>query len=483
MKPEQRFPVTLLLIGLMLILAVSFAFFVNAETVLPPASERSTSTDDGDNEAGTDSLVTSKPTVTPTVEPTQAATLEPTATSTPIPSPTEAAPVINPNPSDPMEVGPFPRAQSLPGDGETVSILAAGDVLFHSHLINGGLAEDGSYNYDYAFKHLSHLTADADLAIVNMEGTLAGAPYSGFPLFSAPDAVASAIRSAGFDMATTANNHMIDKGTGGLIRTVDVLEDKGLIVSGTRRSLDEPFYDLLDIGGIRIAVATFTYETIRQEGRRALNALVILPDAEGLINSFSMEEPYMSADFERMGRLAQTMRSNGADAVIFNIHWGTEYSTSENWYQTSLAQKLADNGVDLIIGNGPHVIQPIKQVQASNSDHRTIVYYSVGNLLSDQLYSTADSNGLAEDGLIAQISFGRLPEGKIGITEVSYIETYCHKVKTGPSSTLNTIVPIRLALANPSAYDMEGAEDLLSASLARTESIMAGNVLEGFENR
>src|SRR5690606_368293 len=133
--------------------------FVNAETVLPPASERSTSTDDGDNEAGTDSRVTSKPTVTPTVEPTQAATLEPTATSTPIPSPTEAAPVINPNPSDPMEVGPFPRAQSLPGDGETVSILAAGDVLFHSHLINGGLAEDGSYSYDYAFKHLSHLTA------------------------------------------------------------------------------------------------------------------------------------------------------------------------------------------------------------------------------------------------------------------------------------------------------------------------------------
>lgn len=482
MKPKKRFPLTLFLIVSLVLTITTATLFSCSEAILPPQNESSGSTGSTDSGDGTTTGERpSQPSVTPAAEPTTAATSSLAPTSEATPTPEAEAPIVqNPNPADPMEAGPFPRAVKMDGDGKSVRLLTGGDVLLHSYLINGGLNEDGNYNYDYAFRHLPALTNDADLAIVNMEGTMAGVPYSGFPLFSAPDAIASAIRSGGFDMALTANNHMIDKGTAGLIRTVDVLRENNLLVSGTRRSQDEPFYQLADIGGIRVAVATFTYETIRQNEQRALNALVIPSDASGLINSFSMEEPYMSADFERMGRLARTMRANGADAVVFNIHWGTEYSTSENWYQTTLAQKLADNGVDLIIGNGPHVIQPIKEIKASSGDHSLLVFYSVGNLLSDQLFSTANSNGLAEDGLLADITFTRLSDNKVAITKVSYIETYCYKVKTGSNTTRNTIVPIRLALANPAAYEIAGAEQLLTASLARTEAIMATNQLGSF---
>ncbi len=483
MKHERSFPKTVLFLITILITALSFTFLSACQTVMPPQNQSSAISE---SKTGGEASTTNErpsPTVSPTATPSSESTsqtsssIEETSEETGTSEP--PAPIIqNPNPLDPMEEGPFPQAVKMDGDGRQVRILAGGDVLMHSYLINGGLREDGSYNYDYAFRHLPALTDRADLSIVNMEGTIAGAPYTGFPLFSAPDAIASAIRSGGFDMALTANNHMIDKGTAGLIRTVDVLEDNGLLVSGTRRSKDEPFYQLVNIGGIRIAFATFTYETIRQNGSRALNALIIPKDAEGLINSFSMEEPYMSRDFERMARLARTMRDNGADAVVFNIHWGTEYNTSENWYQATLSQKLADSGVDLILGFGPHVIQPVKEIKASSGDHRMLVFYSVGNLLSDQLFGTADSNGFAEDGLLAEVLFTRLDDGKVVIGGYDYIETYCYKIKTDSNKTRNTIVPIRLALADPAAYEIEGAEELLRASLARTESIMAGNQLE-----
>lgn len=425
-------------------------------TPVPSISDTDSTINPSDEPSSTTTDFTEETTDTSTVEPT----IDPIPTFTP---------------SDSMEIGPLPTAVQIDGDGDRVSILAGGDILFHSYLINGGLEADGTYNYDASFKHLLPLTADIDISYVNMEGTLAGPPYTGFPLFSAPDSVATSIRNAGFNMVTSANNHSIDKGTAGVIRTVDILRDEGLVVSGTRKSLDEPYYELFNVGGVDVALATITYETIRQEGRRGLNGIVIPSDAEGLVQSFSQEEPYMSEDFLRYGRLAKRMRDNGAEIVIFNVHWGTEYSTDQNWYQETLAQVLADNDVDLIIGGGPHAIQPIVEVQSKLSSHKTLVYYSVGNLLSDQLYSTADSNGLAEDGLLAEVHFLRDKSGKMRIDQAHYIMTYCFKDKFAQDKTKNTIIPVQQALENPEAYGMENHVNLLQASLNRTSSIMAKN--------
>lgn len=483
MEIQGRFRIALASVLAIIVVATVVLIATGNGALLPPSrtdsDDSSTPTSIG-GESSTDP--TSAPSVTdPTVssDPTTSASSEEPTTTTSEVIETTVPPMtgLYPNPSDPMEEGPFPVAVEFPGDGQHVSLLVGGDVLMHSYLINGGLQADGSYDYNYAFEHLKSLTAAVDFAYLNMEGTLAGAPYSGFPLFSAPDQLAEAIAGSGFDMAKTSNNHAIDKGTAGLDRTISVLRDQGLIVSGSRQSMDEPFYQLTDIGGIRIAFATFTYETIRQGGQRALNALIIPEDMTGRINSFSMEEPYMSADFARMGRLAKTMREAGADFVVFNIHWGTEYSSDENWYQQTLSQILADNGTDLIIGNGPHVIQPIKEISSTTSDHKTLVYYSVGNLLSDQLYGTADSAGRAEDGLLAEIHLERQADGQVRIQSAAYIPTYVYKVKTADTASLNTIIPVRAALADPAAYGVEAAIDLLQASLTRTETVMGNNAV------
>lgn len=405
---------------------------------------------------------------------------DPTATLTPLPT-ASTTPAAHPDPSDDMERGPYPEATEIEADEGQVSLIAGGDVLMHSHLINGGLEADGDYNYDYAFRYMNRLTAQYDLSLANMEGTLAGEPYTGFPLFSAPDAVASGMASGGFNIAQTANNHIIDKSSAGFFRTIDVLRANGMTVSGSRASFDEPFYQLFDVGGVKVAMTSFSYETVRQDGLRALNALIIPEDVRGLVNSFSMQEPYMGEDFARMGRLAQTMRNNGAEIVIFNIHWGTEYSVEENWYQQTLAGVLADNHVDLIIGSGPHVVQPIKEVKASDSEHSTLVYYSVGNLLSDQVYSTADTNGLAEDGILASVRFRRGSDGQMEIVEAGYIATYVYKVRTGDAATRNTIIPVEAALADPGNFEIDGRTDLLTASKSRTSQIMAGNQSEQHE--
>ncbi len=476
MKTERRFMIAILAI-LVLVVGIGAALlFGGGEKVVPPLHSSDIPPIDGSESTSSGASVIQSE-ATPTPDPTPEPTPEETT------SEHVELPLLYPNPADPMETGPLPTAVNFGGDGESVSLVMGGDVLFHSYLIHGGKQADGSYDYDYAFQYLQSITSEVDIAIANMEGTLAGEPYTGFPLFSAPDAVAKAIRSGGFNVALSSNNHMIDKGAAGLKRTVDILESEGLVVSGTRRSEDEPFYQLVDVGGIRVAMATFTYETIRQEGRRALNAIVIPDEAVGLVNSFSMEEPYMSQDFARMATLAENMRTYGADIVVFNIHWGTEYSVAENWYQSSLAQELADAGVDLILGNGAHVIQPIKEVLSADGDHSMLVYYSVGNMLSDQLYSTADSNGFAEDGLLASVRFKRDAAGAMQIDSFGYIETYCYKVKTGSTETLNTIIPVRRALENPAAYGVENAVNLLQSSLARTTSVMETNAYGSLADR
>lgn len=499
MKAERRLGLVLVSLLAIIIIVAVVALANSDQFVSPPRWTEATdssvpgnSSDPSDTSESSDPSDLSEPSdLTESSEPS--ASSEPaesseTAETTETEDGSEEPELIYyPDPRDPMEEGPLPSAHRIEAlqpptaEGQTVSILAGGDVLMHSHLINGGLEADGQYDYSYAFQHLTGLTAAVDFAYLNMEGTLAGPPYTGFPLFSAPDAIATAIRGSGFDMAKTANNHAIDKGSAGLDRTYTTLEAAGLIVSGSRRSLDDAFYQLVEIGGVEIAFATYTYETIRQEGRRALNALVIPEDMEGRINSFSLEEPYMSEDFTRMGRLASFMREAGADFVVFNIHWGTEYSSEENWYQKHLAQLLADHGVDLIVGNGPHVIQPIKEIRSTDGGHKTLVFYSVGNLLSDQVYSTGDSAGRAEDGILAEIHLQRSSSGTVEIRSAAYISTYVYKEKIAADKSRNTIIPIRAALQNPQAYGVETAVNLLQASLARTEAVMSQNEVTSFD--
>ena len=121
----------------------------------------------------------------------------------------------------------------------------------------------------------------------NFEGTLAGPPFTGFPLFSAPDAIADALYTAGFRAAWTANNHILDKGLDGLLRTTRILQDKNLQVIGTRLDQTQQSDAVVNVQGYQIGLIAYTFETIGTETQPALNSVPIPEDAIPLLDSFN----------------------------------------------------------------------------------------------------------------------------------------------------------------------------------------------------
>ena len=238
---------------------------------------------------------------------------------------------------------------------DTVSLFIVGDIMSHRAVSKS--AEE--FGFGSFFKYLEDRIAGADLAIGNMEFPLAGKPYTGYPAFSGPDAYAQYLSDIGFDVFLTANNHILDKGTAGLKRTIDVLEQKGLIYTGIARdaqadTLRNPL--LLHVRGLRIAIVNFTYGT-----------------------NTGPWDPWPKVNYMRKKDILPMLeRAREADLVLVFPHWGIEYRLHHDPEQEELARWLVKNGADVIVGAHPHVIQDIQYIDG------VPVLYSLGNALSNQ---------------------------------------------------------------------------------------------------
>jgi len=355
-----------------------------------------------------------------------------------------------------------------------VSIAFAGDIMMHDSLIEGGLRNDGSYNYDYMFQKVKDLISGTDYSIVNYEGVLYGPPYSGWPDFNAPDEIAKAIATAGFDMVTTANNTAYNKGMGGLTRTPGVFRAQGIKVIGTRATPQEPKFKLVDINGIKFAFAAYTYETEGTEDQRALNAILMHENANALVDSFNpYREERFKLDKEDIAQRARDMKAAGAEVLVFAMHWGDTYSSASNYWQQELAQVLADEGVDIIFGCHPNVIQEVSVIKSSKSESKTLVYYSVGNFISNMTLDPNDSRskGRVEDGIIARVEIQRNDQGIVKITKGEYISIYVMKDDSS-GKRKHTVIPVKLALADPGVYGISGFSKLVEESYKRTTDFL-----------
>ncbi len=366
-------------------------------------------------------------------------------------------------------------AETEPYKDIEIELVATGDVLLHMPVINGVArnVEGGTvYQFDPVFRYIKDIVHSADYAVLNFEGTLGGPPYTGYPMFSAPDDIVPALLNTGFDLASTVNNHSIDRGYDGLIRTATVFQENGLPNIGTKTSVEAKSYRVEDVQGIKIGFSSFSFETIGTEQNRALNGILIPKDAEPLIDSFNpYREGVFDQDIQRILERVETMRSEGAEFICMVMHWGEEYHISSSPYQQRLAQILADAGVDLIIGHHPHVVQEIDFVKASNSDHEMLVYYSLGNFISNQYFDTGNASGRGQDGLTARVSITKT-ENDISITSAEYIPIHVVRV-VADGIPSHRVVPVLDALADPAAY--ETTSELMNASLARTEAVMDAN--------
>lgn len=267
----------------------------------------------------------------------------------------DSRPFATLEPIDEAAVEAVEITAAIPREG-SVSLGMVGEVLMHDWVLNGGRQADGSYDYDYIFEYLKPEIEKIDYSIANMEGTLAGPPYAGYPLFSAPDEIVKAIAVNGFDMAITSNNHMLDRGEEGLDQTIQVLQNAGLETVGSSLSAETRTYVIKELNGIKVGFSAYTYETIRQGEFRGLNGIPMPHGLKDRFDSFSQESELLDVEAEIMQQRVHDMRAQGAEIVVFLMHWGTEYTVTEDWYSQYFVRKLADAGCDLVFSSGPHVI-------------------------------------------------------------------------------------------------------------------------------
>lgn len=256
---------------------------------------------------------------------------------------------------------------------QTVDLLFAGDLMQHQAQIDAARTATG-YNYDSCFTLVKPEIEKADLAVANLEVTLAGKPYKGYPQFSAPDEYLKAVKDAGFDVLVTANNHCLDGGKKGLARTISMLDSLRILFAGTYRDAAERFHRyplLVEQNGLRIVFLNYTYGT---------NGLKVSPPQ--VVNYI---------DTLQIRKDIQAARRLRPDAIIALMHWGLEYKSQPEASTRQLARWLIREGVDHIIGSHPHVVQPIEVWEDEKErSRRHLVVYSLGNYISNMSKSGTD---------------------------------------------------------------------------------------------
>ena len=320
------------------------------------------------------------------------------------------------------------QAQS---DSGSLRIIFGGDIMGHGPQINAARQADGSYDYEPSFRYVRDYIQSADLAIANLEVTLAGPPYTGYPQFSSPAALAAAANAAGFDILTTANNHCMDRGSIGLLRTIDSLDALGILHLGTYRDtasrlLDHPL--VVDRCGIRLALLCYTYGT---------NGIEVHPPQ--VVNMID------TADILRD---LQEAHRRGADYVITLIHWGIEYQTTANAEQRQTARWLLEHGCDAVIGGHPHVVQDFTyDAVPGNARYPEPVVYSMGNYVSNQRDVNCDG------GIMVELNLEKRG-GRIVSQRMQYLPYWVHR-GTVDSVYQYYVVSSTDALEHPERYQIE----------------------------
>lgn len=317
---------------------------------------------------------------------------------------------------------------------DSLKIIFAGDLMGHGGQIKAALVEEGKYDYTPCFRFIAPYLQSANLAIANFELTLAGPPYKGYPQFSSPDQLLVDASNAGFDIFTTVNNHCMDGGKRGFLRTLKVFDSLGVPHLGTYRNAAERAKEhpmMVERNGFRLALVTYTYGT---NGLPVPDPLVV-----NMIDTMQMK-----ADLARAKEL-------GAEFTIALIHWGEEYQTKANTEQEMLAKLLLKNGADIVIGGHPHVVQnATMDALPENEVEPQIVVYSMGNLVSNQRDINTDG------GIMVELDLRRDAEGKIR-QRCAYMPYWVYR---GEYERLYQyyILPSNDACHNPEKYQLPAAD-------------------------
>ena len=325
-------------------------------------------------------------------------------------------------------------------DTSRLRIAFAGDIMGHQPQINAAYdSSTGTYNYDACFRYLKPYMSSIDIMIGNLEVTLAGPVYKGYPQFSSPDALARAAKDAGFNVLATANNHCYDRGKKGMERTLAILDSMGIIHSGTfynSAHRDTSYPLIIEKNGFKLAFLNYTYGT---------NGISV--DSPNIVNLINND--IIKKDIEKA-------RQKNPDILFAYLHWGEEYQRVQNKEQEKLALLLREWGVDYVIGSHPHVVQKIKHQIATNGDtcNSVPIVYSLGNFVSNQ--RDRYKNG----GIIVEYNFSIDSTRKVKLEHFNYLPCYVHKGYIDKQYQFY-IIPPMLYLKNKEQFNFSLADDEL----------------------
>ena len=287
-------------------------------------------------------------------------------------------------------------------------LLFGGDILPHMPINDYALAYGGYEWYDYSrsFEDLKDFSKDFDFFMVNNEFTVnPNLELSGYPSFNSSEDIYIGLKDAGVDLMTTANNHALDTGIEGLKSTIDSIEKHGISHVGTSKDGYKP-YIIKEIKGIKVAI--FSYA----EDLNGMDFLLDSKEKEEMVNRLDPDQ--IKKDISQI--------KDEVDFIVVYPHWGVEYSSYPEAYQIDLARDMIDWGADMVIGNHPHVIQPMEEYKAKDG-REGIIYYSLGNLLSNQKAESFEGDYRVEQGLLVEAELEKKGNEKATLKSSRYHST------------------------------------------------------------
>ncbi len=260
-------------------------------------------------------------------------------------------------------------------DTTRLSLLFVGDIMGHdSQIASAYDAVKKKYDYTSCFQFVKPYLESSDVTIGNLELTFAGPPYKGYPQFSSPDSLAHTLKDIGFDALVTANNHSVDRGRNGIERTIAVLDSVKMPHTGTFIGLTDRLNNyplLLEKNGFRFALLNYTFST---------NGIPV--PSPNIVNRIDTAQIRID-----IGKAKESK----PDFIIMFVHWGVEYESLPRSDQKKLTDWCFTNGVDIVIGAHPHVLQPMEWRKKDNK----FVVYSLGNFVSGQRKQYTDGGAMA----------------------------------------------------------------------------------------
>lgn len=320
----------------------------------------------------------------------------------------------------------------------TIRLIATGDMIAHDSVNANAKKADGSYDYLTFMEKMKPYFEKADVRFCNQATPAGGESFgiTGYPVFNAPVAFARGIEGVGCNVINIGTNHTNDKGQGLIDATVAAWDNRDGVhaVAGANRSLGEQNQSrMFTVKGLKFSFLSYTTYS---------NNTAVTPHG---INMYS----------DALATVQVAEARKNSDFVIVSMRWGTEYSPDVNAQQDAIAQTLTNLGADVILGHGPHVLEPVKKLKSADGNRESTIWYSLGNFLNTQLETEALIGGFAVMDIDAATK---------KVTATKFMPTYMHYDWTAADKRSNNL----LARKNLQMLPLDQAGDLLAKSLLNT---------------